>query len=586
MLIMEIGQSRRKLITEQWNDHRWMLIEQKHIAPFVASLEKYITEAQLTPDQIKSLFTSVEKQATDSGSNRTAVGKGVDATKWINNKINELGASLAKSGPVTNLDQKVEDLKTKIAAKDTKTVQVIQSISDWAKANPGKASIAVGVLTAAAAMVGGPLAGAVGGFLSRATKDLLQGSKLSTAVGKSVKTAAIGALAGGVADTVGLGGEPPGATATDTAGSQGYQGYRNADTVGLGGDPAGATATDTATTATDTATTAANSVTFGGSNPFDKDEIIKVAADAAKASGGDEWEIKTAVQNYLIDQPQYASVGNAGTFNDQVNLLIDAGLQGKGALADIASKVTMESIILSQRQVIKLTEGIMDTIKGTGASLAGKAKTSAANVVKKGVGAAQQAGKNITTKITADKLLSAWKKAGAPTDSNKVYQVLKSAGVNDETMEPVFKSMSIPFVKGPPRNAPPAPNTGNTGASAMSMQTPGTGTNSTKSTSNPTTSSTYTQVLGAIDKLSLEQANELIVYIDSLNNKVKSPAQPAGSAPTQAVQPSQKTRQASLDRTAQRKARTQQPAPTAQPTAQPTAKPRIRTAPATSTPVR
>ena len=62
--------------------------------------------------------------------------------------------------------------------------------------NPGKASVAVGILTAAAAIAGGPLGGAIAGFLARATKDVLQGSKLSTAVGKSLKTAAYGALAG------------------------------------------------------------------------------------------------------------------------------------------------------------------------------------------------------------------------------------------------------------------------------------------------------------------------------------------------------------------------------------------------------
>ena len=47
-----------------------------------------------------------------------------------------------------------------------------------------------------AAFAGGPAGGAAAGLVLRATKDLLQGEKLSTAVGKSVKTAAYGALAG------------------------------------------------------------------------------------------------------------------------------------------------------------------------------------------------------------------------------------------------------------------------------------------------------------------------------------------------------------------------------------------------------
>ena len=47
-----------------------------------------------------------------------------------------------------------------------------------------------------AAFAGGPMGGAAAGLIFRASKDLLQGEKLSTAVGKSVKTAAYGALAG------------------------------------------------------------------------------------------------------------------------------------------------------------------------------------------------------------------------------------------------------------------------------------------------------------------------------------------------------------------------------------------------------
>jgi hypothetical protein len=481
MLILEIEQKNRSLITEQWNDPRWMLIEQKHIVPFVNSLEKYITEAELTPDQIKSLFTSVQKQASDSGSNRTAVGKGVDATKWINNKINELGASLAKSGPVTNLDQKVEDLKRKIAAKDTKTVEIIKSVSEWAKANPGKASIAVGVLTAAAAMVGGPLAGAVGGFLSRATKDLLQGSKLSTAVGKSVKTATYGAIAGWALESIG----------------NWLEGFRAA-TVPYEKVP-GLTTIDVNLQNRFEAPGMRYDRTLGSIIvPEDSVEEFMQLIDSAKSGDIDafnklythtkDFDLSAAVQDINISNKILKDIAvgndeflkNLKSVNDAIAAIAQGSISGKIDSGDVkvsnqdsknnTSKPASESIILSHRQVIKLTEGVMDTIKGAGKSLAGKAKSAASNVVKKGVGAAQQAGQNITTKITADKLLSAWKKAGSPTDSKKVYQVLRNAGVSDEIMEPAFKSMNIPFIKGAPRNVSPTP--ADTGPSAMAMRTP------------------------------------------------------------------------------------------------------------------
>jgi hypothetical protein len=53
-----------KLITEGWNDPRFTILEQKRIIPFVKSIEAYIVEAKLTPDQISQLFTSVEQGAT------------------------------------------------------------------------------------------------------------------------------------------------------------------------------------------------------------------------------------------------------------------------------------------------------------------------------------------------------------------------------------------------------------------------------------------------------------------------------------------------------------------------------------------
>lgn len=547
MLILEIEQKKRNLITEQWNDPRWMLIEQKHIVPFVASLEKYITEAQLTPDQIKTLFTSVEKQVTDSGSNRTAIGKGVDATKWIDNKIKQLGASLAKSGPVTNLDQKVEDLKRKISAKDTKTVQIIKSISDWAKANPGKASIAVGVLTAAAAMTGGPLAGAVGGFLTRATKDLLQGSKLSTAVGKSTKTAAIGAVFGAITDMIDIdkpsfeGGPSKiqanissddmqaamqqGNTGSDTSLAEFleandisehlYKTQMAQDILNERGGPYSQEMIDKLVKAIEIQgeypqNFSANlSGNFVRGSFFLTDSEYQEFQNFLKTVPGDSITkiLSPEAEQWLVDNVEGAAsqvkvVADQSSLSDNdINSMIQ---NAPNQVRSLNASPTSESIILSQRQVIKLTEGIMDTLKGAGKAVAGKAKAAATSVVKKGVGAAQQVGKNITTKITADKLLSAWKKAGSPTDSNDVYQVLRNAGVSDEVMKPVFQSMSIPFIAGAPRNVQPAPT--NTGSSAMAMRT-------------PKTSPAYTQVIRTIDKLTPDQAKEIVAYIDSLGNK-------------------------------------------------------------------
>ena len=100
-----------------------------------------------------------------------------------------------------------------------------------------------------------------------------------------------------------------------------------------------------------------------------------------------------------------------------------------------------ESIQLSESQIFlligkiverqrRIDEGIMDTIKGAAGKTANWARTK---------------GQNLTTKITADKLLQAWKKAQSPTDSDAVAKVMIDAGVPQETVTNLMKN----FVQGP-----------------------------------------------------------------------------------------------------------------------------------------
>lgn len=181
---------------------------EKELWPLVEQYTK-LAEAELTADQIKDIFKGAEEVAMASGDNKTIAGKvgagaaavaklPIDIAKKVDAKINELGRMAQNAGPIKNADQKFEDLKKQITANnsDSKIVQGIQKISDWAKENPGKASLAVGILTTMAAFAGGPAGGAAAGLILRASKDLLQGEKLSTAVGKSIKTGVYGALAG------------------------------------------------------------------------------------------------------------------------------------------------------------------------------------------------------------------------------------------------------------------------------------------------------------------------------------------------------------------------------------------------------
>jgi hypothetical protein len=73
-------------------------------------------------------------------------------------------------------------------------------------------------------------------------------------------------------------------------------------------------------------------------------------------------------------------------------------------------------------------------------------------------------GKNLTTKVTADKLNSAWKAAGSPTESDAVFKVLQDAGVEPAVISKIYTDMSIPAPAGrveptlPPDTAPASNN--------------------------------------------------------------------------------------------------------------------------------
>jgi len=181
---------------------------EKELWPLVEQYTK-LAEAELSRQQVLDIFSGAEQVAMDSGDNKTIAGKvgagaaaaaklPVDIAKKVDAKINELGKLAQNAGPVKNADAKFAQLKKDITANnsDSKIVQGVQKISDWAKANPGKASVAVGILTTMAAFAGGPAGGAAAGLVLRASKDLLQGEELSAAVGKSIKTGVYGALAG------------------------------------------------------------------------------------------------------------------------------------------------------------------------------------------------------------------------------------------------------------------------------------------------------------------------------------------------------------------------------------------------------
>jgi hypothetical protein len=75
----------------------------------------------------------------------------------------------------------------------------------------------------------------------------------------------------------------------------------------------------------------------------------------------------------------------------------------------------------------------------------------------KAVGKLSSVGKNLTTRVTADKLLSAWKKSKSPDEPAELKSFLTTQGVAPEVISAAFQSMSIQEPTG--QSAQPADTT-------------------------------------------------------------------------------------------------------------------------------
>lgn len=130
---------------------------------------------------------------------KSAGGAVIGGVKNANDAVNRLGQLAQQTKPVQNFDAQADAAIGKIAAANPKLADTARRYGEWAKQNPVKQGLIIGALTAAASQVAGPAGGAAAGYVFRAANELLKGEKASTAVGKGLKTAAVGAVAGAIA---------------------------------------------------------------------------------------------------------------------------------------------------------------------------------------------------------------------------------------------------------------------------------------------------------------------------------------------------------------------------------------------------
>ena len=194
----------QQIYVGKWETNVWPLMEQFN----------KILEAELTPDQIQQIFQNAEKVSIAGGKNLTALGKAgkvsAEVTGKIKAEIEKLAKQAQDSGPVKNMDQQFDKLRMQLS-KSLKGSPagrtVLAGVDKWktfAEENPAKSAFVIGAMTSLLAFAsGGVMSGAAIGFFLKLANNTIKGDKLSTAIGKGAKGAAIGALAGGLSDVIG-----------------------------------------------------------------------------------------------------------------------------------------------------------------------------------------------------------------------------------------------------------------------------------------------------------------------------------------------------------------------------------------------
>ena len=135
---------------------------------------------------------------------------------------------------------------------------------------------------------------------------------------------------------------------------------------------------------------------------------------------------------------------------EKISKLSPAQLARRNAISQ--SGHSLRTNVLSEDQVAKLFVAVAyrnNKYLMEAPGLLQRAKAQISKGVTAAAGKAKQIGTNITTKVTADKLMKAWTKAGKPTDSIQVAQFLTNFGVDGAVLQQSYQTagMTMPDIK-------------------------------------------------------------------------------------------------------------------------------------------
>lgn len=444
--------------------------EQRYIVEGVVSAWDDLLEVELRQDQINNLFPLVQKLSDETGKNRTAVGltkdKIVDTTKAANEYLNKVGKLIQDTKPVENFDNKFEKLKTDIKTKlgaDSKITTGIENLSKYAKMNPGKTAFAIGVMTALVGISTGGSAIAIGvaATLLKGSVEVLKGEKLSTAIGKGLKTGVISGLAAGAFNAVGdwLSGlqaevvpfEGLDQITFDVSGTdvmpgfewKGSMSFENLTVLPSDADLAGQLVAEFAK---------------GDASAFD------ALAELAKKSFTPEYTEQMA---QFVSNAKEIALQNDATYQAIVQIQQGIASAAGGAVAgksvsddrgedqqELFQSYTNNGILLTERRIERLfdTVGYYNTnpnieFLGEGPvwdTIKKDAIAKAKELSKPTIDKAKTVSGNTMNVVTADKLKKAWKTAGSPTDSEVLARFLEKNKVSPDVIASAYKDLKLP----------------------------------------------------------------------------------------------------------------------------------------------
>ena len=376
-----------------------------------------LCEVALQPDQIQQLFKSIE-----AGAGRSALGKAGDMVKGAKDKIsdvwfNKFGGMLQSSGPVQAFDQKFEEIKSKVAAKNPKLAAQLAKYGEFAKNNPNLHKFLLAIAGSAAAALGVAVAGGVGagalavgtgtgiavGILNIADR-LLQGQKASTAIGRGATTGAIAGLAAGAAAKIGDM-VKAGLRSDVIADLKGMTITRH--TMDHNGAMFSAVTKEPETSALKNAFDALMPK-FGTGGQVDPNAVNKFAEMMAKVSSPEYQE--------AISKTREVAKAAKEAAKSSIALVTQLQQVGTAAAGGVASAATNQQPAPVKESLNRNQLNELFGITGN--------------------------------KVDASKLQKAWEKAGSPTDSEAVAKILQSAGVDPAVISKAFTDMSLPAPAG------------------------------------------------------------------------------------------------------------------------------------------